>query len=143
MSESNRQQFTTDIMINPFRKLAPRLCLELRWKEVPQSRVSKKLSSGRNKIPQLVRSYSRSQISVRVNRINYDKVDDWIFLLRRDNSFGLAYIEKCTLDPGRGVHERLHERLIVQDQSVNEHSAETSNLNLRTIGPNTFGEFLQ
>src|SRR5712692_1326846 len=142
MSESNCQQFTTD-MINPFLKLVPRLWLELRWKEVPQSRVSKKLSSGRNKIPQLVRSYSRSQITVRVHRVNYDKVDVRIFLLWRDNSFGLPDLEKCTLGPRRGVCERFHERLIVQDQSVNEHSAETSNLNLRTIGPDSFRELLQ
>src|SRR5260370_18032056 len=122
MSESNRQQFVTNI-INPFRKLLPCLWLELRWKEVPQSRVTKKLSSGRNKIPQLVRSYSRSQISVRVDRVNYDKVDIWISLLLRDNSFGLPDLEKCTLGPGRGVHQRLHKRLIVKSQSVIDHSA--------------------
>src|SRR6266481_594839 len=142
MSESNRQQFVTNT-INPFRKLLPRLWLGLRWKEVPQSRVSKKLSSGRNKIPQLVRSYGRSQISVRVHRVNYDKVDVWIFLPWRDNSFGPTHLEKCTLGPRRGVYERLHERLIVQDQTVNEHSAETSNLDLRTVGPDAFREFLQ
>src|SRR5712692_3679082 len=142
MSESNCQQFTTD-MINPFLKLVPRPWLDLRWKEVPQSRVSKKLSSGRNKIPQLVRSYSRSQISVRVHRVNYDKIDVRIFLPWRNDSFGLPYLEMCTLGPGRGVCERLHERLIVQGQSVNEHSAETSNLNLRTISPDAFSELLQ
>src|SRR3989442_8792615 len=142
MSESNRQQFVTNIT-DPFRKLLPRLWLELRWKEVPQSRVSKKFSSGRNKIPQLVKSYGRSQISVRVHRVNYDKVDVRIFLPWRDNSFGLPDLEKCTLGPGRGVYERLHERLMVQDQSVNEHSAETSNLDLRTVGPDAFREFLQ
>src|SRR5260370_26482325 len=101
MSESNRQQFVTNI-INPFRKLLPRLWLELRWKEVPQSRVSKKLSSGRNKIPQLVRSYSRSQISVLVHRVNYYKFDTWILLLWRVNSFAFPDLEKCALGPRRG-----------------------------------------